>query len=853
MSYSQWLDRQPQFAPVALNPDDIRASFDHQITDEADLHRHLRVTANQWFAQIIRAEFEQNQSLEIIGAALSEVAAAAVDTALSYYRPQLAERFGDPADEQGNPVGLCALGMGKLGGWELNLSSDIDLIFVHEIDGETTGRKSTTFEDFFARLIKKVTPALDTLTGFGRVFQVDLRLRPWGSAGPTSISRERFESYYEQHGRPWERMAMLRARPLAGDLSVGTNALKDIKPFIYRRYLDFGAIESLRALKALIRQEVAKNSLEDDIKRGAGGIREAEFVVQVQQLIHGGRFAQLQTTRWLAAAQVLQTCLDIDTTQLIQDYRFLRHLEHAIMCDQLGQTHKIPTDPDALERIAQALQNPDWQADLQQVRTRIQNAFEAVVEPETAEPEPIQACPAVLQSQIDGLFNDAAIQRLDDTSTERLNRFVGFVKSELADHPELEQLAPRILKLVATIARRSAYLSLLNESPQARQLLYRLLGTSPWISEQLNQMPAMLDELLDAQSLFEAADPEKIENELTLRLSRITDQEQQLNVLREFKAAHTLRTAATELLGQRAINEASDHLTWTAEAILKAACRLAHQQVQAKHGQPRRIDGDIAVIGYGKLGGLELSYGSDLDLVLIHGIDENAETDGDKPISGQQYLQRWVRNFMQILSVRTTSGVLYEIDMRLRPSGNKGVLVVSAEGYRKYLQGEAWTWERQALVRARWVAGDANLKPRFDQIRHQVLCFKRDADALKQDVLSMRQKMRTHLASQDPKELDIKHRQGGVVDLEFIVQYLALRFALDCPELTRWSDNLRLLETLAARDLMPTPMAQALSDAYLHMRAMSHRLTLGAPVQAAALQQASIQIADAWQYWMSDN
>ena len=853
MSYSQWLSRQPDAPLVELDPAAIRASFDCAPADEADLHRHLRVTANAWFAQIIRGEFEQDQPLEVIGAALSEVAAAALDVTLAYYRPLLAERFGDPVDQNGQPIGLCALGMGKLGGWELNLSSDIDLIFVHAQDGETTGRKPISFEEFFARLIKKVTPALDTLTGYGRVFQVDLRLRPWGSAGPTSISRDRFEGYYEQHGRPWERMAMLRARPLAGDLTLGAAALADIKPFVYRRYLDFGAIESLRALKALIRQEVAKHQLEDDIKRGAGGIREAEFVVQVQQLIHGGRFVALQTPRWLQAAESLHQCLDIDTTPLIADYRFLRHLEHAIMCDQLGQTHKVPADPEARDRIAQALNNPDWLDQLAQVRGRVQAAFEAVVEPDVPEPQPIQTCPPLLEAQIQQLLEDGSIQRLDDTSTERLTRFLGFIKAELAEHESLEELAPRILKLVATIARRSAYLSLLNESPQARELLYRLLSTSPWISDQLSQMPAMLDELLDAEHLFEPPNPERIQDELTLRLARITDLEQQLNVLREFKAAHTLRTAATELLGQRPINQASDHLTWTAEAILKAACDLAHRQVQAKHGQPRQIDGGIAVIGYGKLGGLELSYGSDLDLVLIHGIDEHRDTDGAKPISGQQYLQRWVRHFMQILSVRTTSGVLYEIDMRLRPSGNKGVLVVSAEGYRKYLQGEAWTWERQALVRARWVAGDAGLQARFDEIRHQVLCHPRDPAELKTDVLNMRSKMRAHLASQDPAALDIKHRQGGVVDLEFIVQYLTLRFAPDCPELTRWSDNLRLLETLAARDLMPTPMAQALSDAYLHMRAMSHRLTLGAPVQAAALQQASAQIADAWQFWMTDH
>ena len=856
MVYSQWLSRQPAAERRELDPDAIQASFRFAAADEAELHRLLRQESNRWFADIVVAEFEQDAPLESVGLALSQVAACALDRAIEHYWPALIARFGSPLNVDGTEATLVALGMGKLGGYELNLSSDIDLIFVHSEDGQTRGPKSVSHEEFFSRLIKKVTPALDTLSGFGRVFQVDLRLRPWGSAGPISISRERFEAYYEQHGRPWERMALLRARPISGDLELGRQALADIRPFIYRRYLDFGALASLRSLKALIRQEVAKNGLQDDIKRGAGGIREAEFVVQVQQLIHGGRFAPLQTSSWLAAAQQLQAVLDIPTEQLIRDYRYLRRLEHGIMCDQLGQTHQLPSDPEVQGRLCRAMGVGSYAELLEQlapVRARIQEAFEAVVEAEAEAPETeaVQV-PSLLSGAIEGLYQDTSIERLDDTSRARLDRFVAHLQVDLAEHAELEVLAPRVITLVGRIARRSAYLSLLNETPQARALLYRLLAASPWISEQLSALPAMLDELLDPRQLFEAPDPKAISDELNLRLARITDLEQQLNVLREFKAAHTLRTAATELLGQRPINQASDHLSWTAEAILSAAVHLAHRQVAQKHGEPVRIDGDIAVIGYGKLGGLELSYGSDLDVVLIHGIDEQADTLGDKPISGAQYLQRWVRHFMQILSVRTTSGVLYDIDMRLRPSGNKGVLVVSAQGYEKYLQGEAWTWERQALVRARAVAGDPELARRFEQIRHRVLCTARDPEALKADVLRMREKMRAHLASKDPEVMDIKHGSGGVVDLEFIVQYLILRFAPDCPDLTRWSDNLRLLDALAEHQKMPRTEAQTLSDAYLQTRAVSHRITLGAPVQRATLQQASAQIQAAWRRWITE-
>ena len=384
-----------------------------------------------------------------------------------------------------------------------------------------------------------------------------------------------------------------------------------------------------------------------------------------------------------------------------------------------------------------------------------------MVEPEQhAVAQPDQPLPEPLQKVNEDILSDASLQRLDDTSRQRLDQFLGLIQAELGEDPNLDRLAPRLTRLVLQIARRSAYLALLNETPGARTLLYRVLAASGWIADQLIQMPALLDELLDPRALFETPSPEAIDQALALRLARVDDLEVQLNVLREFKAANTLRAAATELLGERAINVASDHLSWTAEAILEAACQLADRQVQARHGKPVELTGGIAVIGYGKLGGLELSYGSDLDLVLIHGIDEQAMTDGEKAISGQQYLQRWVRHFMQILSVRTTSGVLYEIDMRLRPSGNKGVLVVSANGYRRYLESEAWTWERQALVRARFVAGDTQLEAEFDQIRSDILTKQRDANALQIDVLNMREKMRAHLASKDPEALDIKHGQG---------------------------------------------------------------------------------------------
>ncbi len=860
MPYSPWLARQAAPDHLDLSDARIRADFASRPASEDALFRALRNQARAWLARIIVSEFEHQVPLETIGRALTVLGEAALDQAIDFYRDAMAERFGQPRDSEGNRIGFCALGMGKMGGYELNLSSDIDLIFVYAAEGETDGRSRVSAEEYFDRLCKKVTPALDRLTAEGRVFRVDLRLRPWGNSGAIALSSERMEAYYEQHGRPWERMAMLRARPVAGDRAVGEQLLSDLRPFVYRRYLDFGALASLRELKNQIRQESAKRDWELDIKRGTGGIREAEFVIQVEQLIHGGRRPQWQTQSWFTALNAVRDDIALDAEQLDADYRWLRHVEHGIQCYELEQTHRMPSEPEPQAALSEALRLPfaEIEARVAAARARIQAAFEGVVELDGA-PAPIEAPTtgpwAEAREWLDQHLNP---RHLDDAGRARLATFLSCAQAELATRDDVSELAPRPMRLVVAIARRSAYLALLNETANARALLYRLLASSQWLADQVAAMPALLDELLDIHGLLAPPDPDAIEAELRLRLAKIDDDEVFFNRLREFKAAHVLRTAATELLGERAINHASDHLTWVAESILRACVARAHALTQAKHGRPLDMDGQrtdegIAVIGYGKLGGIELSYESDLDLVFVHRIDEQADTDGAKPTTGQQYLQRWVRLLLQMLNVRTTAGVLYEIDTRLRPSGSKGLMVVSLSGYERYLQGEAWTWERQALVRARAVAGDAAVAAGFDRVRAAVLCHPRDASALRADVRSMRAKMRAHLSASDPEKADIKHASGGVVDLEFIVQYLTLRDAPSCPALTQWSDNLRLLDTLAAHKAMPAEQARALTEAYLSLRTAQHRQALMAPFSGAALATAQDCVRRAWDGWLGDD
>ena len=789
--------------------------------------------------RLIARDMAKLSSMPELTAELSYFADAAISVALTQAHAEVVCLHGQPIGrDSAQPQSLVIIGMGKLGGHELNLSSDIDLIFSYEEDGDTDGRRSLSNQEFFIKVGQRLIALLDPITADGFVFRVDMRLRPWGDGSVLAASFDALESYYERHGREWERYALIKARVCAGDKAAGARLMKSLKPFVYRRYIDFGVFESLREMKAMIASEVRRLDREDNIKLGAGGIREIEFIVQAFQLIRGGVDIALQARELLVILPLLaeRELLPAAAVQeLIAAYHFLRDCEHRIQALHDQQTQTLPTQADDQQRLAQAMGYADWAlfgAALQTHRDRVNHHFQDVIvarEAELAETTSVDAWPPAVLA----LVESRASQQLGATGQSRFKRLLPLLVAQCQAHAQPELALARVLPLIEATLRRSAYLMLLIENPHALSRVVDLCAASPWIAEALARHPVLLDELLNAATLFAPPSAEMLAADLRSQLARIPedDLERQMDILRIFQKGQVLRVAASDLKGTLPLMKISDALTWIAEVVLAEVLRLCWRQLVAKHGRPRHIDGSACepgfiVVGYGKLGGIELGYGSDLDLVFIHNADPSAETDGIKPLDTASFYARLGQKIIHLMTTAMATGQLYEVDMRLRPSGASGLLVTSLDGFAKYQAENAWTWEHQALVRARVVAGDAALAADFARVRESLLRRPRDAQVLRAEVVEMREKMREHLAPKDPAEIDLKHSPGGLVDIEFLVQYLALAHAPKHPEICQWPDNMRLLETFMAAELLPTETAQALMNAYISLRARGHRQAL---------------------------
>jgi len=814
---------------------------------------------------------------------LSDMADATIDQAYQWLYSRHCEQFGTPTGRRsGEPQQMVILGMGKLGAVELNLSSDIDLIFAYPEGGETVGvKRSLDNQEFFIRLGQRLIKALDPMTVDGFVFRVDMRLRPYGSSGALVLSFNALEQYYQDQGRDWERYAMIKARVVAGDQVAGAQLLDMLRPFVYRRYLDFSAIEALRTMKQLIQQEVRRKGMADNIKLGSGGIREVEFIAQAFQLIHGGRDLSLQQRPLLKVLSTLEGQGYLPPaviSELREGYEFLRYTEHAIQAIADRQTQMLPDGAQDQARIAFMLGFADWDAFHEKLmfwRGRVAWHFAQVIadpdEDEGAESEVVvggewlplweeaQDEEAACRQLEEGGFADAsqalkalaglrsspqlrAMQRL---GRERLDAFIPRLLAQAVEHANPGLVLERVLPLVEAVARRSAYLVLLTENPGALRRLLTLCAASPWIAEQITRFPLLLDELLNEGRLFKPPLAPELAAELRERLTRIPedDLEQQMEALRHFKLAHRLRVAASEIAGSLPLMKVSDYLTWLAEAILEQVLALAWRQTVAKYGTPLRTDGTLCdpgfiIVGYGKVGGLELGHGSDLDLVFIHDGDPQAETDGPKSIDGAQFFTRLGQRIIHLLTAQTNSGQLYEVDMRLRPSGASGLLVSSLGAFARYQENEAWTWEHQALVRARVLVGSQDVGQAFEKVRAQVLGKSRDPAKLQQEVSEMRAKMRDNLGTKSTAAgtaanafdatapFDLKQDAGGIVDIEFMVQYAALAWSHSHPPLLRWTDNIRILEELEHEGLMPAEDASLLREAYKAYRSAAHRQAL---------------------------
>lgn len=768
---------------------------------------------------------------------LSEFADAVLEVALAQAHADVVLLHGEPiGEDSGAPQQMIIIGMGKLGAHELNLSSDIDLIFTYAEDGETNGRRSVSNQEFFIKVGQRIIQLLDPITADGFVFRVDMRLRPWGDGSALAMSVDAMETYYERHGREWERYALIKARICAGDRVAGEQLMKALRPFVFRRYIDFGVFESLREMKAMIEREVRRLDREDNIKLGRGGIREVEFIAQAFQLIRGGVDTALQERQLLKVLPLLgeRALLPLSAVrELTQAYYFLRDSEHRIQALHDQQTQMLPVDAADRQCLAEAMGFADWSAyaaALAVERDTVHRHFRDVIDARESEPEQAAMSPEQWPPAIQALLDSRALVQLSVTGRERLERLLPTLVRECAAHENGEQALVRILPLIEATLKRSAYLVLLSENPEALKRLIDLCAASPWMAQLLARYPALLDELLNAATLFAPPSRAELAADLRAQLARVPedDLERQMDILRLFQKGQLLRVAASDLKGTLPLMKISDSLTWIAEAVLQEVLHLSWRQLVARHGTPldrqgNACDPGFIIVGYGKLGGLELGYGSDLDLVFIHDADAQRDTVGGiKPLDGASFFARLGQKVIHLLTTSMGSGLLYEVDMRLRPSGASGLLVTSLDGFAQYQREQAWTWEHQALVRSRVVVGDPAVAARFDAVRAEVLAQARSESELRQEVREMRQKMRDHLAPKDPAEIDLKHSPGGLVDIEFLVQYLTLAHAHAHPALTQWPDNVRLLDTLAQSGLMLTADAEALKSAYLALRRSGH-------------------------------
>lgn len=885
---SQTLERHPEQIQASLevrgltqatSPDWLSqrwADFMDVVDCEADLHRALRQFRRESQFRIIWRDLLGWAELEETMAAASALADICIDGALDWLYDQACEEFGTPWGKdvitgEEAPQKMVVLGMGKLGGRELNVSSDIDLIFGFPSKGETRGgRRSLDNQQFFVRLGQRLIQALDQITADGFVFRVDMRLRPYGQSGALALSFAALEAYYQDQGRDWERYAMVKARVVAGDQRAGQVLMETLRPFVYRKYIDFSAFESLRSMKAMIGREVRRKGLENNIKLGSGGIREIEFVVQAFQLIRGGRDRELQQRELLVILRELEA-LELLPSQvvreLIEAYRFLRNLEHALQGMDDKQTQVLPDDELTRARVTRIMGFDDWaglEAVLQGHRDRVAGHFANIIasddDENEAESEIDDGCVELWLAEMDDstalgwlsdkgfedpenslkrltdLRDSRTVQTLQTQGRRRLNQFMPQLLNALLDVENSSETLDRVLQLVEAILRRTAYIVLLMENPGALTQLVRLCSESPWIASLLADTPLLLDELLNAESLYTPPAKEELQDDLRQQMLRIPfeDLEEQMESLRYFKKAHVLRVAASELRGTLPLMKVSDYLTWIAEVVLDHVVDVAFANLVSRHGHPKRADGsacdtDFAIIGYGKLGGIELGYTSDLDLVFVHQADPQLSTDGDKPIDNAVFYTRLGQRIVHILSTQTPSGQLYEVDMRLRPSGNSGLLVSTLQAFEKYQQSDAWTWEHQALARARGVAGCRDTLEAFESIRHRILCQPRDRAALRDEVVSMRERMRVNLGTPGSKQSEtfhIKHDAGGMVDIEFMVQYLMLAWCSDHPELTQYSDNIRQLEELGRARILPVEDTEQLRETFITLRSTIHRRAL---------------------------
>ncbi|NQV86135.1 MAG: bifunctional [glutamate--ammonia ligase]-adenylyl-L-tyrosine phosphorylase/[glutamate--ammonia-ligase] adenylyltransferase [Woeseiaceae bacterium] len=834
--------------------------------DIAAMKSMLRRFRNRYLLRILWREVQQQANLDETLQQLSLLADRLLDVATRYAEKQLQLRFGRVRNASGGIVSFVILGMGKLGGRELNFSSDIDLIFCYSEDGNSDGDRMQSAQEYFVRLSRQVIALIGEPTVDGFVFRVDTRLRPFGESGPPVVSFAALESYLLKHGRDWERYAYVKARIVGpqppAEVAEELNS-KLIRPFVYRRYLDYGVFESIREMQQMIAAEVRRRELAVNVKLGPGGIREAEFIVQALQLVRGGSEPRLQCRELQTVLPLLVSERGIsanDAADIRGAYRYLRRLENFIQAIRDEQTHDLPVSRIDRGRLCLAMNCATWPELLENLdkhRQAISSQFDAIAFRGQSDASTAAQTFGRLWASHAGTDEWAAALagahaeelakkivafaatlltlKIDSVSDSRLQRFLPKLIELAAQSEQPVSALSRALAVTEKILRRSAYLALLNENQNALSRLVDLCGRSQYIADQIARYPVLLDELLDPGIHSDGLTKGDLSAELQRRLSGAgsADSEERMQIIAHFQRASLFRIALADFNAKLPIMKVSDGLTWLAEVVLEEALLVAWADLTRRHGVPHYVvDGVVheagfGIVGYGKLGGLELSYGSDLDIVFLHDSKgEKQQSDGEKPLDNLMFFGRLVRRLVHFLTTQTGSGELYEIDTRLRPDGRSGLLVTSTEAFERYQEENAWTWEHQALLRARAVAGSDSIAREFERIRYETLSDRVHRDTLSDDVIAMRRRMRKELDSSNETLFDLKHGSGGIGDIEFLVQYMVLKEANSYPDIVFYSDNIRQLDALIASGLLDTTAGKRLQDVYRSYRHRLHRLVL---------------------------
>lgn len=847
--------------------------------EEQQCHQLLRQYREKYWLKVAFLDLCCENSIADSIKYISELANKLIDSANQWAYNNVAKTNGEPLDEDKNALPLMVLGMGKLGGQELNYSSDIDLIFAYPRNVKTQGgRRSLEASVFYTKVAQKLITALNQCTVDGQVFRVDMRLRPFGESGPLVMSFNAIEDYYQEQGRDWERYAMLKGRLIGTPSRYWQEFNTLLRPFVYRRYIDFSVIESLRKMKLMIAQEVRRKRLTNNIKLGGGGIREVEFIVQALQMVRGGREANLQTQSLLTALEQLTVSQVIDEHEargLKNNYLYLRRVEQYLQIFDDQQTQTLPDDELNQQRLNVLLKQGNFDSaieKIEQIMAQIHNEFIQVIGEET---EPLDTCEGAFISTWDhgdvSFLNEPREEwqtplhdfkqrlskaKVGNRGRDILDKLMPALLKQLNDFNATASAFTTVCQILNKIISRTAYLELLYENPGTLKQLVLLCCHSKWIGEHISLYPILLDELIDPAVLYKPTPLTAYKDEIRQYFLRIEhdDLEQQMEALRQFKQTHQLRIAAADATGVIDVMKVSDHLTALAEAIVDQAVNIAWYHCVKRFGMPPNTNDEhkgFAVIAYGKTGGFEVGYDSDLDLVFVHNHDGTSYTSGDKAIDSRQFYLKLAQRLMHLFNTRTASGILYELDTRLRPEGVSGLLAINLESFNHYQQTQAWTWEHQALVRARLILGQTELVTRFAQIRAEILCQKRDVKLLKTDVIKMREKMRGHLAKGNEQQFDLKQDVGAMTDIEFITQYLVLKYAHEFTHLCDNSDNVRILTDAAKIGCITDTQKQQLIKAYIDYRSRYHVLSLDQQGRCVKREDFSEDIKNVTSIWQA--